>query len=172
MEKSILNTYNNFNYFFNNILNIFNSINSFIIQNFQFIYNNTENYLYFNIYRPINRLYCQNIYTENQIKSVLIIEKYMISYLEKKRLDKAKKAVELIQNEYFKHLNNKKYHLNQIIIPYLKRKNNMDTFNRKKVATLILQKHYNKNYIQKKLSQFTTENINNNSIKKWGFLWF
>ena len=48
----------------------------------------------------------------------------------------------------------------------------MDSFNRKKVATLILQKHYNKNYIQKKLSHFTTENINNNSIKKWGFLWF
>ena len=155
MENSILNTNKNFKHLLNNILNIFNSINLFIFKNFHLfysLYSNTGNYVFINIYKPINRLFYKNIYNKKEINSVLIIEKYVSSYLKSKKLNKEKNAVNVIQNAYLKYLNKKRFNMNQIIIPNIKRKYLMEQFNRIKVATLILQKHYNNYYINQNLN--------------------
>jgi len=123
------------------------------------------------MYKPISRFYYTNIYNENEIKAVRIIEKHVNNYLEKKKLDRMKKAVFIIQYHYFNYLNHRKTILNNSIIPYIKRKQDMDEYNRLKVATLILQKHYNNYYIHKKINQYINEKTNEEN-KKWRFLWF
>ena len=72
--------------------------------------------------------------------------------MKSKKLNKEKNAVNVIQNAYLKYLNKKRFNINQIIIPNIKRKYLMDQFNRIKRETLILQKHYNNYYINQNLN--------------------